>query len=93
MEFKNADELTAKVGSGNQGRGISAFIKAQLDSIPEGKGLALKELAEALVREFNIPKQQSYVRINMVLKRKGYTHLLRAIDTDGYTYITASIAA
>lgn len=93
MEFKDANELTAKIGTGNQGRGISAFIKEQLDSIPEGKGLALKQLAVALENEFNVPRQQGYVRINMVLKRKNYKHLLRAVDTDGFTYITASVAA
>lgn len=67
-------------------RGVSAFIRDTLNEIPQGKALALTDLATMVHEKFDIDKQQSYVRVNNVLRGRIGEKFGR-FEKDGYTYV------
>ena len=71
MEYKDSSRL--KVVTGHQsGQGISEFINKTLHATPKGQACPMWELAKEVRDKFpHINKMQSYVRVNMVLKRAG----------------------
>ncbi len=88
MDYIKSDELTEK--SAAQSTGATAFIRKALDSIPEGQGVAMKDLAvELQTAHGNVKdRQQAYIRIGTVLSRKGYKQShTRKMDGGGYTYV------
>lgn len=87
MDYVNATTLTPKVGNGRVNKGISLFIRNVLNNIPAGKAVSLKTLASQLEDEFELPKNQTYVRINMILKRKGFEHLTKGTNAENDTFI------
>ena len=87
MEYVNASILTPKVGNGRVNKGISLFIRNVLNGIPVGQAVSLKTLAAQLEDNFELKKNQTYVRINMILKRKGFEHLTKGTDEGNNTFI------
>ncbi len=88
MEYLNNEDLREKDPSNTRGSGVSAFIKETLELIPEGQGLAMSDLAKAIADQFELPVQQSYVRIGNVLKRKSHSNFVRLQDEKGKTFIS-----
>jgi len=92
MEYTNIESLTVKATRGPQSKGISAFIKVQLDAIPEDGALAVGALALALRTEFpHIDTRQSYVRVNMVLQRDGYKDVFQRLEDDKHKTFIARV--
>jgi len=87
MEYVNAKTLTPKVGNGRVNKGISLFIRNVLNDIPVGQAVSQKTLAIQLEDKFELKKNQTYVRINMILKRKGFEHLTKGTDEENHTFI------
>jgi len=88
MEYVDVSGLGLKVKTHkSHNRGISEFIREQLDAIPEDGAVAMVTLATVLVERFpHIPKNQSQVRINMVLGRLE-DEFVRLENAKGNTFI------
>ncbi len=89
MEYTDKENLIEKDTS--RSTGVSAFIKEALEQIPEGQGLAMKDLATEIASNFNLPRVQAYVRIGNVLKRKSHSHFVKLQDEKGLTFISRGV--
>ncbi len=71
MDYVSIGGLKVKASQGGRvNLGISSFIRENLNGIPKDGALAISELAKAVRTKFpHIEQNQSYVRVNMVLKK------------------------
>lgn len=92
MEYKSS--LGMKVVTGHQtGQGISEFINTTLHSMPRGQACPMWELAKEVRTKYpHLDKQQSYIRINQVMKRAGNKGVFRKL-TDASDYLLIGWAA
>lgn len=86
MEYVNIGGLKVKTSTGRKNLGISSYIRSNLNEIPTDGAVSMSALALALrIRFSHIDQNQSYVRVNMVLKR--LSQFTRFEDADGKTFI------
>lgn len=91
MDYVNVTGLKVKASRGRVNKGISSFIRRNLNEIPNGGALAISALAKAVRTEFpHINQNQSYVRVNMVLKR--LSAFGRYENDEGKTFIARNAA-
>jgi predicted transcriptional regulator len=93
MEYRDAGELVEKPkGTGGFGnKGITAFIRTQLEAIPVGKGVSFSELRKELRAKFPTVKNttQANARIGIVADKykEEFTRATEVVGGMNYTYI------
>ncbi len=87
MDYVAIGGLKIKASQGGRvNLGISSFIRENLNGIPSDGAVAISELAKAVRTKFpHIEQNQSYVRVNMVLKK--LTAFGRFENKEGKTFI------